>query len=64
MRLLQSQAPAEGDLKLLEYWENMGHKESVCLGSYSVRQSRSTILLLDRLLSEQDPRHTLYQSAA
>ena len=57
MRLLQSQAPAEGDLKLLEYWENMGHK--VCLGPYSVRQSRSTILLLDRLLTKQDPRHTL-----
>ena len=36
----------------------------MCLGSYSVRQSRSTILLLDRILTEQDPRHTLYQSAA
>ena len=32
----------------------------VGFGSYSVRrQSRSTILLLDCLLTEHDPRHTL-----
>ena len=33
----------------------------MCLGYCSVRRrSRSTILLLDRLLTEQDPKHTLY----
>ena len=33
----------------------------MCLGSCSVRRrSRRSILLLDRLLTEQDPRHTLY----
>ena len=36
----------------------------MCLASCSVRQSRSTTLVLDHLLTEQDPRHTLYKSAA
>ena len=34
--------------------------KSVCIGSCSVRRSRSDIVLIDHLLTEQDPIHRLY----